>query len=166
MRHRRTRGQALVEFALVIPVFLALLLGMIDLGRAVWAADSLASAAREAARFAIVHGGTASNPCPVGPPTVDTVIPAASVTCPHPSPSKEAIKAAAASAALAGGLDIVVTVCYGAGCSGDTDTPGATNARGTPVTVVISSRIPLTSAALLGIGPFNLSGSSTMLVNH
>jgi TadE-like protein len=62
--HTRSRrgsaGQALVETALILPLFLTLLLGIVDMGRAVWATTSLASAAREAARYAIVHGGTAA----------------------------------------------------------------------------------------------------------
>ena len=52
-RHRA--GQALVEFALVIPVFLLLLVGLFDLGRAVFAYNTLTNAAREGARLAIVN---------------------------------------------------------------------------------------------------------------
>jgi Flp pilus assembly protein TadG len=53
--HRRGRGQALVEFALVIPLFLLLLVGLFDLGRAVFAYNTLTNAAREGARTAIVN---------------------------------------------------------------------------------------------------------------
>lgn len=53
-RHAR-RGQALVEFALVIPVFLLLLIALFDLGRAVFAYNTLTNAAREGARIAIVN---------------------------------------------------------------------------------------------------------------
>jgi Flp pilus assembly protein TadG len=51
-RHRaeRTRGQALVEFALVIPFFLLLLFGIIDMARFVYDSNSLNEVAREAAR--------------------------------------------------------------------------------------------------------------------
>ena len=55
-RSDRSRGQAMVEFALVIPVFILLMVGIFDLGRVVWVNDTLATAAREAARFAIGHG--------------------------------------------------------------------------------------------------------------
>lgn len=48
------RGQALVEFALVIPVFLLLIMGIVDLGRAVYANNTVNNAAREAGRRAIV----------------------------------------------------------------------------------------------------------------
>lgn len=52
---QRRKGQALVEFALVIPLFLLLLVGLFDLGRAVFAYNTLTNAAREGARIAIVN---------------------------------------------------------------------------------------------------------------
>jgi Flp pilus assembly protein TadG len=56
MKDRRS-GQALVEFALVIPVFLLILLAIFDLGRGVFAYTSITNAAREGARLAIVNQG-------------------------------------------------------------------------------------------------------------
>jgi Flp pilus assembly protein TadG len=50
----RRRGQALVEFALILPVFLLVLMGIFDLGRAVFYSSTLSNAAREAAREGIV----------------------------------------------------------------------------------------------------------------
>jgi Flp pilus assembly protein TadG len=52
---RRGRGQALVEFALVIPIFLLMLIALFDLGRAVFAYNTLTNAAREGARTAAVN---------------------------------------------------------------------------------------------------------------
>ena len=52
---RRGRGQALVEFALVLPVFLLMLVALFDLGRAVFAYNTLTNAAREGVRLAIVN---------------------------------------------------------------------------------------------------------------
>ncbi len=49
------RGQALVEFALVIPIFFLLVFGLIDLGRAVFVYNSLAEGAREGARYGAVQ---------------------------------------------------------------------------------------------------------------
>jgi Flp pilus assembly protein TadG len=49
------RGQALMEFALVIPIFLLLLVGLFDLGRGVFSYNTLTNAAREGARLAIVN---------------------------------------------------------------------------------------------------------------
>ncbi|MDE3112343.1 MAG: pilus assembly protein [Chloroflexota bacterium] len=53
---RDERGQAITEFALVLPVFLLTVFGVIDLARAVWEENELAFAAREGTRYAIVHG--------------------------------------------------------------------------------------------------------------
>lgn len=44
------RGQGLVEFALVLPVFLLILFGLIDVGRFVYLNSVLSQAAREGAR--------------------------------------------------------------------------------------------------------------------
>jgi hypothetical protein len=54
-RGTRARGQALVEFALVIPLFLLLMVALFDMGRAVFAYNTLTNAAREGARMAIVN---------------------------------------------------------------------------------------------------------------
>ena len=45
----------MVEFALVIPIFLLLLVAIFDLGRAVFAYNTLTNAAREGARLAAVN---------------------------------------------------------------------------------------------------------------
>lgn len=171
MIHRDTpRGQALVEFALVLPILTLLLAGFWDLGRVVLAHDALNHAAREAARYAIVHGGSSLNPCPVGPPAEDAVIPVASASCPHPSPSKESIYERARNNTAFAGLDVTVEVCYGAGCSGNTDVDAdgnpATNERGTPVTVTVRTAVNTGVIAILGLSSFDVESSSTMLVNH
>ena len=56
-RHRRDRaeGQALVEFSLILIPFLILLMGVFDLGRAIYMMNSTAEAAREIARVTVVH---------------------------------------------------------------------------------------------------------------
>ena len=60
----RPRGQALVEFALVFPIFLLLLFGLIDVARYVYLNNAFNEAAREAARFGSVEQWQYS--CPVG----------------------------------------------------------------------------------------------------
>lgn len=162
-RQPRTRGQGLAEFALVLPVFVLLVLGVTDVGRVVWATTSLNSAAREGARFAIVHGGTASGQCPVGPAGPDSN-PDPVGTCLFPSPSKQYVYDAAAAATIAGGSNVIVTACWGAGCTGNTDT--GDNRRGSPVTVTVTSTINLITPAFLGMTSFTVSGTSTMVVNH
>ena len=54
-RRKSGHGQTLVEFALVIPVFLLLMMALLDLGRAVFVTNGLTNAAREGARLAIVN---------------------------------------------------------------------------------------------------------------
>jgi hypothetical protein len=55
------RGQSLVEFALLLPLMLLIITGLLDVARAVWQENTLAYAAREGTRYAIVHG-TAGDP--------------------------------------------------------------------------------------------------------
>ncbi len=59
---RRDDGTALVEFSLLLPVLLLLTLGLFDVSRAVWQENTLAYAAREGTRYAIVHGSASSSP--------------------------------------------------------------------------------------------------------
>lgn len=60
LRHRpRPRGQALVEFAIVLPIFILVLVGIIDGGRVIFAGNSLSEAAREGARWGSVQGRSA-----------------------------------------------------------------------------------------------------------
>lgn len=54
----RDRGQTLVEFALILPVFVLVMLGVLDLGRAVFAYHTINNSAREAVRVAIVNQNT------------------------------------------------------------------------------------------------------------
>lgn len=49
-----TRGQSLVEFGLILLPFLMVFIGLFDVGRAIYAYNTVANAAREAARYAIV----------------------------------------------------------------------------------------------------------------
>jgi Flp pilus assembly protein TadG len=88
MPRNKQRSQALIEFALVSPVLLLLLFGIIDIGRAIFYYDTLNHAAREGARVAVrasnqlpgnsdvlstvsgqMLGVPVSAPCPQGPVT-------------------------------------------------------------------------------------------------
>ena len=51
---RNKKGQAMVEFALILPIFLLLLLGMVDLSRVISANFVLDNAARSAARIGVI----------------------------------------------------------------------------------------------------------------
>ena len=52
------RAQSLVEFALVLPLFLLLMLGLIDFGRLLFSYISLANGAREMARVVAISSST------------------------------------------------------------------------------------------------------------
>lgn len=49
-------AQSLVEFAFILPIVLLIITGLFDVARAVWQENTLAYAAREGTRYAIVHG--------------------------------------------------------------------------------------------------------------
>jgi Flp pilus assembly protein TadG len=75
--NRRRRGATLVEAALVLPLFLLIVLGMIDLGVAISRNNALSQAARQGARVASIHGAFCKdgpkanwNGGPWGPATV------------------------------------------------------------------------------------------------
>jgi Flp pilus assembly protein TadG len=55
------RGAVIVEMALVLPIFLALVLGIIEFGRGLMVAQLVTNAAREGARKAILDGSTNSD---------------------------------------------------------------------------------------------------------
>ncbi len=55
MKKQQFRAQTLVEFALVIPIALFLILGFFDIGRAIFNFASLSNSVREGTRYAIVH---------------------------------------------------------------------------------------------------------------
>jgi len=85
-RRRSQQSQALIEFALISPLLLLLIFGVIDIGRAIFYYDTLNHAAREGARVAVkastqmptnasvlttvlgqVVGVNVTEPCPQGP---------------------------------------------------------------------------------------------------
>ncbi len=58
MKTRNTnshRAQGLLEFAIILPVLLLLLMLIFDVGRAVYAYSVIYNAAREGARYGIIH---------------------------------------------------------------------------------------------------------------
>ena len=70
--HGRGRGQALVEFALVFPVFMLVLFGILDVGRYVYVSNALNEASREGARYGSVEQWQYSCPASVGSPDLFT----------------------------------------------------------------------------------------------
>jgi Flp pilus assembly protein TadG len=137
---RSSEGVALVEFALVVPVLLLVLVGILDTGRAVNAYVTISNASREGARYA------ALNP---------TAVPAAiksSAVVPHAQQLDPA--------------GIAVSVTYNASvtstsCPVATTTPPPTSS---PAPTTIPVRVDVSypwSAATFFIGQFFGGGSRT-----
>ena len=59
--HRRHRGTAIVEMALILPVFLLLILGLMDASRLFMVASELTVASREGCRIAATNGKTSTD---------------------------------------------------------------------------------------------------------
>jgi Flp pilus assembly protein TadG len=87
MRRERRRGQAVVEFALTLPLYLLILCGGIEFGRALFAHAQLHQATQEGARYGAVlrRGDTdirtrVQQLAPGGAATVVTIVSTVSAT--------------------------------------------------------------------------------------
>jgi Flp pilus assembly protein TadG len=140
-------AQALVEFALVLPIFLLVITGLIDVARAVWEENTLAYAAREGTRYAIVHG-SAGNPRvgPINPAQV------------NPTDFNTGNIVTVVRQNAIGVPNVNVTINY----------PNGDNQRNHSVTVDATSQfIPLPSQYLLG-GAFQITlrGGSQLVIQR
>ncbi len=61
VRCSQRRGAAVLEMALVLPIFFMVVLGIVEFGRAMMVGQMVTNAAREATRLAIVDGSTNSS---------------------------------------------------------------------------------------------------------
>jgi Flp pilus assembly protein TadG len=147
-RFRRDEGaQSLIEFALVLPVFLFIVFGIIDLARAVWEENELAFAAREGTRWAIVHGSSATVKAGPGSATYTA----------GPPPSDTGVTAAV-NVFTIGVPGVVVT----------SDWPDGNNNRNSRVSVdVTAAFVPLPSQYLLnGALTVTLKGGSLLVIQY
>ena len=168
------RGQALVEFALVVPLLFLLFLGIVETGRLVFYLHTLNNAAREGARYAIVHGENALDRCPSGP-----LAPSSTLTACDPSGDR--VRAAITSAATSldpSGLSFGYQPADGGSFPlywdpGDDCTsatlPGcstsAYNARGNNVTVRLQySYLPI--MLLDAFGSITITAETTLVINN
>ena len=62
MGRKRSRGQGMVEFALIAPMLFFVLIGLIDAMRMLEAYSTVADAARQGARQAVANGAAADSP--------------------------------------------------------------------------------------------------------
>jgi Flp pilus assembly protein TadG len=149
-RRRRSRGQGLVEFALILPVFLVLLSAAIDLGRIAYARIAVENAAREGAFQASVTptSYTAGQPCPPVDPLTGEV-PSNLVIC-------RALLEAQGSVVTVTPADVLLT------CS-----PTCTEGMGNLVTVKVNGTFKLLTpfmAAFFGGYDVAFASSATMQI--
>ena len=170
-RHRERRGQAIVEFALVAPIFILSLLALIEFGRAVYSIQMLHNAAREGARYAIVHGSGSfcpSGPMPAGQPN----------NCdPLAENVKQAVRDFAIGIIGSNSSAFVVTVCYtkqhdqtpntcpDGNAGNDFGQDGADNQRGSAVRITVSLPYASLLQPYVPLPPFVFQGESTLVVN-
>ena len=137
MSRRRQRGQTLVEFAVIVPLFALLLFGLLDFGRVIFTQNALTQAAREATRVA-------------------SLSPSASST------KYAAIRAAARNAAP--GVALTDGSITGSGCADCFYPTGAVS--GSIVVVTVSSTVTLSTPLLAQVlgGSFNLTSTSRSVI--
>lgn len=131
----------MVEFAFAFPIFIVLLIGLIEGGRYVFYSESLNHAAREGARYAIIHGANAPDGSPTGPPD---------------DPSGAAIKQAVRNAAVGFNRPDEITIP-------DPIYSPNNNNRGSRVTITLEyTYIPLVPV----FGPITVEAEATLVVNN
>ncbi len=183
MKARRDRGQGLVEIALVLPIFILIVLGTIDFGRAIYIYSVLANGAREGARYAIVHGSkaqTIDGSCASGPGTVTSDAPGALVVvatgAAAPSWATVPVGCAAPVSVPAVGLEsskYLATACWGSDCTvpndcgaAGTNAPPRSNDPDQPVTVRTCYRFSAILPSMFGVGPIPLAAQATLYIAH
>lgn len=155
---RRSKGQALVEFAFVFPVIALLAFGFIDVGRAVFTSNTLGNAARQAARVAAVNQlDPASAPwaCNANKPVEDPA-----------NPGWTFRGCAIAAGATIGVKNTDVTVSYAAPPGSALNCTTALNV-GCIVTMTVTARfVPITPVAGSIIGAMMMSATSSMPIER
>ena len=126
----------MVEFALVLPLFLVMILGIVDLGRGIYMFNGVSQAAREIARSASVHPGS-----PLGS-------------------SSETLSVIAVQQGLVPGLQDPIFHCER--LNGTTVPGDGAGGCAAPNVVRVEAHAPFEGAAILGfLGPFDLKASSS-----
>jgi hypothetical protein len=175
----------MVEIALVLPLFLLLLLSVVDFGRVIYAYAVISNGAREGARYAIVHGSLSQSidgSCGSGPGTSSTtrdtkggfVVEATGAAAPSWALPLDA-GCVAPLAVPAVGLDsgqYSATACWGAGCSLPSNCSGpgtntaASNVPDVPVTVRACYRFFSILTSMFPVGPIPLAADAKLTIAH
>lgn len=167
-RQRRvSEGQTLVEFALIAPLFVMMLVGIITLGIGVFYQQQVTNAAREAARFAALNSATAQ--CPTVPQLPydpqGTYKPLSYTRCDRPENGWPRMTAAGRNVIF--GLpanQIVIEACWsgyrsgGGSGSWDAAPPGTYDYGGTPITFSETDNV-FVQCSIGGVDPTAASGS-------
>jgi TadE-like protein len=137
-RHERERGQALVEFALIAPLFLLIVVGIIQFGVGLNYWLDMNRIANQGARWAVVNKYPHPNPgdpCWGAPGSV----------CTNPN-----LQEYLASEAVSGGLNPCVVISF----------PATTSNVGDPVKVELT--IPFSFSPIVNLWTFRLKAEATM----
>jgi len=138
----RERGQALVEFALILPLFLMIVVGAIQFGVALNFWFDLQRLANQGARSAAVNCGAGTNQC--GPTTLETYLGRKTTSTPEGQ-------------VVSGGNDPTVEVCY---VPPSPLPPSWTPSAGDAVRVSLKERYRL--QAIAGLAKIDLAAKATM----
>jgi Flp pilus assembly protein TadG len=158
---KRARGQALVEFALIVPLFFTLLFGIIEVGRFIFYYEILNNATREGARYAIVNGANSPTSCADGGSTG----PAAPDTTSCDPNGDDVVQKVRDTAVGALGTGVTVDRCWWyAACDFGTHGDG-NNARGANVTVAASYTYG-TLIPLVPLPNITVTAESTLVINN
>ena len=149
----RTRGQALVEFALVAPVLILIFFGIIEFGRFILTYQELNNATREGARYAIVHGSQSQ--CPSGPMPGGTPSPS---SCADPSGDNVKLRVVDTAVSLALTTSQVSVEWI------DENGVSVDNGRGHLVDV--TTDYTFNTIIPLPLPPINMTARSTLVINH
>ena len=162
----RSKGVAMVEFALVAPLLFGLILGAIEAGRFIFFYEVVNNATREGARYAIVHGADAV--CPSGPPPAGKSNPC--------DPTGLNVRTAVADAALglAGQGDLIAhEPVWTSPSTPGNPVPGSsstgTNERGHYVTVFVDFVYQPIIGTIVDVGflpDITISAESTLVINY
>ncbi len=165
-RREKSRGQAMVEFAIIAPILFLLILGTIEAGRFIFYYELVNNAAREGTRYAIVHGSLSA--CPSGPPP-----PGETNECDPPGDNvKTAVQTAALDLITTGDLFVFDPVWTSRGSLANPSPGDAStghNGRGEYVTVFVDFDYEpiFTQVVDVPIMPtISISAESTLVVNN
>lgn len=146
-RRRGDRGQAIIEFAMVLPFLAALILIFVSFGKAVYYYIELTHAANEAAREASVNLPNSTTPLPGGATSLKDYI------CNQFGNGSELFKGSGTVSAAAVGISYP-----------DTSNPSTNRQVGEPIKIDVSTNYSW--FPFMNLGTFKITGSATMRIEQ